>query len=309
MKYEKKVITALEQVNKLKNRGLLIKDIDLSSKYLHNISYYRLRAYTYPFQNNEDGSEHEFIRNDISFDDIIDIYCFDRRLRSLIFNAIEKIEISLRSKLALIYSVDKDDAFWFMNKNLYYTEEKFYEINSIIKKEVNRSREDFIKHYFDKYTEPILPPSWMTLETVSMGTLSKILKYLKKSDKSIKSIVKEYGLYKVDIFITWIHGLATLRNICAHHGRLWNRRFVVTLNYPNNTDYDFMGQEEYSKIRDNKLFAYLSIILYLLNVISPSSSFRDNLISLIKERPKLIDLKDMGFPNDWKTFTLWNYKK
>ena len=80
MKYEKHPIDTREQVLRLEERGLIIKDELLAEQFLHNISYYRLRAYTYPFQMNEEGKEHIFVQDNISFDDIIELYCFDRRL-------------------------------------------------------------------------------------------------------------------------------------------------------------------------------------------------------------------------------------
>ena len=97
--YEKSPISIEEQVQKLKSKGLVINDEELAARYLSNISYYRLRAYTYPFQDNSDPEKHhEFLRKDINFKDIIDLYCFDRRLRFLVFNALEKVEVALRAK-------------------------------------------------------------------------------------------------------------------------------------------------------------------------------------------------------------------
>jgi len=94
MKYTKKPLTIEEQIAKLKQRGLIIIDDNSTANYLANISYYRLRAYTFPFQdNNNETNDHHFFRNDISFKDILDLYCFDRRLRLLILNALEKIEV------------------------------------------------------------------------------------------------------------------------------------------------------------------------------------------------------------------------
>ena len=102
--YTKRPLSIKTQVAKLEKRGLIIDDENLAGDYLSNISYYRLRAYTYPFQNNTDSEvDHSFLRTDIHFKDIIDLYCFDRRLRSLIFNAIEKIEVTER--LYLLYKV------------------------------------------------------------------------------------------------------------------------------------------------------------------------------------------------------------
>ena len=317
MKYDKKPIDTAEQVHRLEQRGLLIDDKKLAEQYLHNISYYRLRAYTYPFQNNEEGCEHIFLRNDISFEDIIDLYCFDRRLRSLLFNAIEKIEVALRTRIALIYSTNEGDGFWFLNHRLYYLHDKFLTLTrneeidgelivGDLMKEVNRSNEDFIAHYKKKYGDPPFPPAWMTLEVVSMGTLSKLFSALDKNNPSSIVISRGLGIKKVEILKNWMHGLSSLRNICAHHSRIWNRRFTIGLQFPRSTStYSFLSRTEIDQIRNNKLFGYLSIIIYLLQVISPESSFKENLLSLLNTKPKLVSLKDMGFPSEWETFTLW----
>ncbi len=106
MKYQKQPLSIAEQIAKLEGRGLLFKDKNLAAKYLSNISYYRLRAYTYPFQDNDDPNmDHQFIREDITFQDIIDLYVFDRRLRSLVFNELEKW---LRYNIACIGLMRKD---------------------------------------------------------------------------------------------------------------------------------------------------------------------------------------------------------
>ncbi|WP_316904796.1 Abi family protein [Prevotella bivia] len=267
-------------------------------------------------QNNGEGANHEFLRKDISFQDVIDLYCFDRRLRSLIFNAIEKIEVALRTRIALTYSVDENDAFWFLNHKLYFQHDKFIALtrNEIIDdkpvvgdlmKEVKRSNEEFIAHYYQKYSEPAFPPAWMTLEVVSMGTLSKLFFALDKNNPSSKTICRDLGLYNVDILKNWMHGLSSLRNTCAHHSRVWNRRFTIALKFPYRTNYPFLSKQEAATIRDNKLFAYLSVILYLQQIISPDSSFRKSLLTLLDKSPKLVVLKDMGFPEKWREYSLW----
>ena len=97
MNYSKPAITIQDQIAKLKARGLRFDDEALAESYLSNISYYRLRAYTYPFQDNNDP-DHPF-KVDISFEDIIKLYVFDRKLRNLLFDALEKIEISFRTQI------------------------------------------------------------------------------------------------------------------------------------------------------------------------------------------------------------------
>lgn len=103
MNCTKNPLTLNEQLEKLKSRGLTINDHNKAKYYLSNISYYRLRAYTYPFQDNSDPN-HPFLV-DISFEDIINIYVFDRHLRLIIFNIIEKIEVAIRTKIIYYYSL------------------------------------------------------------------------------------------------------------------------------------------------------------------------------------------------------------
>lgn len=101
------------------------------------------------------------MRSDIHFSDIIDLYCFDRRLRSLIFNAIEKIEVAVRAKIVQTYCESTRSSHWFSNKSLYKEKEvtdkkgnkttAFDLLMADIESEIKRSNEDFIKHYNNKY--------------------------------------------------------------------------------------------------------------------------------------------------------------
>lgn len=313
--YTKKPLSIKTQVFRLENRGLIIDDENLAGDYLSNISYYRLRAYTYPFQNNIDPeADHCFLRDDIHFKDIIDLYCFDRRLRSLIFNAIEKIEVALRTKIVQIYSETTGNSHWYEDESLFKDnsflnkdDEKTYLYDILyddIEHEVDRSNEDFIKHYKSKYSNPETPPAWMTLEVISFGTLSRLYELLKKDDNK-KMVAKSFGLNKIDILENWMHALSNLRNCCAHHSRVWNRRFIVNILLPTNADHLFLDRDTISKVKRNKLFAYLCCIKYILDIISPNNSFHKNLKELIANGGKLLSLKDMGFPENWNYLGVW----
>lgn len=178
--YNKKPLTIDQQIAKLENRGLEFDDKTSAANYLSNISYYRLRAYTYPFQDNDDPeNDHRFIRKGISFNDIIDLYCFDRRLRALVFNALEKIEVAARTKIIYTYSIASNDSHWYVDDAHYEEECKFDILEKEMGDDIDRSNEDFIKHYDQKYSQPDFPPSWMGLEVVSFGTLSKLYEALK----------------------------------------------------------------------------------------------------------------------------------
>ncbi len=300
--YRKKPLSLAEQVEKLKSRGLIIDNENRARAYLSNISYYRLRAYTYPFQDNGEGADHRFLRNNIHFQDIIDLYCFDRRLRSLIFNAIEKIEVAVRTKITQIYAESTNDSHWYSNKSLY--RESIDALSEHIETDIRRSNEDFIKHYRSKYYQPPLPPSWMALEVVSFATLSRLYQILRLDGRKLY-IAEQFGLKKADVLENWLHAISNLRNCCAHHSRVWNRRFMVGVKLPYNTLRPFMDKRQIREIHSNKLFAVLSCIVFILDIISPGSDFKKNIKELLKSECALLDPKDMGFPVNWRELPLW----
>lgn len=297
MQYNKVPITIPEQIALLKQRGLEFKDESKAAHYLSNISYYRLRAYTYPFQENN-TADHPFVKN-ITFDDIIDLYVFDRQLRLLIFDAVEKIEIALRTKIIYSYCI-KHGSHWHENMNLYRDSNRFIRDINKLYEEVDRSNETFIKHYKATYTNPANPASWMSLEVASMGLLSKIFENLKNGDEK-KAITAAFGLPNAKILESWMHSLAHLRNICAHHGRIWNRRLTTVPILPRNTTNAFLKN---TNIHINKIYPILSCATYILHIISPGSSFNNRLKGMVNGC-KMIDLKEMGFPGNWEMEPIW----
>ncbi len=315
MDYSKRPLSLQQQIEKLKSRGLLFEDEQLAECYLFNISYYRLRAYTYPFQDNTSaGADHRFIKDDIWFSDIIDLYCFDRRLRSLLFNAIEKIEVAVRARLVQVYSESYGCSHWFTNESIYKSIAKtdrngnpttaFALLMKDIEGEVNRSNEDFIKHYYNKYDNPQLPPAWMTLEVLSLGTLSKLYQLLKKSQEK-RDIAKGFGLNDDRLFANWLHAIAVWRNCCAHHSRIWNRRSIINVQLPTNADYPFLDSHTLRTIHPNKLFTVLCCIKYIINIISPDSDLKRNILSIMGDGGNLLDIDEMGFPKNWKHLGVW----
>jgi abortive infection bacteriophage resistance protein len=296
MKYTKLPVSIPDQIKKLKSRGLHFENEAKASHYLSNISYYRLRAYTYPFQDNT-NPEHPFIKK-VSFEDIIQLYVFDRRLRLLIFNAIEKIEIALRTQIIYEYAMTYG-GFWHLKPELYNKPVYFAEHIASLQKEIDRSHETFIEHYRKKYSEPKEPPCWMSLEVSSIGLLSKIFSNLKKDDCKNK-ITNHFGLKDVDILTNWMFCFSNIRNTCAHHGRIWNRRFSQ-ITIPRKPIFQFINNKE---IHPNKIYASICCIQYILNIISPQSDFKNKILELMNSCPLLQD-KEMGFPKNWREEALW----
>jgi abortive infection bacteriophage resistance protein len=297
MKYNKLSIPISEQILKLKQRGLEFKDDAKAAHYLSNISYYRLRAYTYPFQDNVNPG-HPFILK-VSFEDIVQLYVFDRQLRLLIFNAIEKIEIALRTQIIYQYSLVYG-GHWHINPSLYNNSVYFAEQIASLQKEVDRSNETFIKHYKATYTDPKTPPSWMSLEVTSMGLLSKLFSNL-KNDVCKDTIAKHFGLKDPDILKNWMYCFSIIRNTCAHHGRIWNRRLPQVI-LPKKPLNQFIDKRD---IYTNKIYASICCVQYILNIISPQHGFKEKLLALVTNCP-LLQEKEIGFPKNWQGEKLWH---
>ena len=303
--YEKQPLSVAEQIEKLKRRGLIIQDYSFAQKTLSNISYYRLRAYTYPFQDNA-NPDHPFTQS-ISLEDIISLLTFDSKLRTLVFSAIEKIEIALRAQLVYHFSL-RYGSHWHVNRSLFNEEvdkngySKFDNLMENLTHEVNRGHEDFIAHYKRKYAAPAEPPSWMGLETVTFGTLSKFLSNLNGCNEKYE-VVRYFGLNNADLFENWIYGINTIRNVCAHHGRLWNRGRLAKIKYPTNPINPFIQQRwgrEYSM-----LYGYLCAIPYLLHSMSATDyGFKESLKTLLSAHP-IVDEAKMGFPDGWRADPFW----
>jgi abortive infection bacteriophage resistance protein len=298
MEFNKPPISIPEQVALLQRRGLVVTNTNQAISYLSNINYYRLRAYTYPFQNNT-LLEQPFIA-DITFDDIIQLYVFDRKLRIFVFDAIEKIEIALRSQMIYHESI-LEGSHWYLKSDLYRDANRYQSDIEHLKKEIDRSSEIFLSHYKNTYTEPVEPPVWMAFEVAAMGTLSKIYSNLKNGSAK-RDIANHFGLSH-NVLQNWLQHISIIRNICAHHGRLWNRPLSHTLMIPNNPQDAWLVNS--NTVSPQKIYHSLSAIIYLLNRISPGHSFTERIVDLIVQFP-IANPIEMGFTTTWQEERLWH---
>jgi len=179
--YKKPAITYQTQLQQLKNRGLTIENEEKALHLLENLSYYRLSAYLYPLL--ERDKEKHIFKEKATFDTAFKMYCFDRELRLLLLNNLEKIEISFRAKLIYVLS-HKYDTFWYTYNKLFKNEIVQNKGIENINKLYVDSTEDFVLKYKRKYLNNFLP-SWMAMEIVTFTHLSKTYENLK--DTSAKS--------------------------------------------------------------------------------------------------------------------------
>ncbi len=234
-----------------------------------------------------------------SFENAVKLYYFDKQFRALLFSVIQSIEIALPTKMIHHVSM-KYGAFWFINPALAFNSSLFTTNLLHVKNEISRSKEDFIQDHFAKYTSPDIPPAWKTLEVVTFGTLSKL--YFNLNDNHIKKVIaSEFNLPHRKFLDSWIKSMAVLRNIIAHHARLWNRNFPSIPLLPRHLPYPWV---EISGLLTQKIYPQLCVLAYLENAIHPVNSFVKELKLLLCKYPN-VDVAAMGFPEDWEIQPLW----
>jgi len=221
----------------------------------------------------------------------------------LIFDAIEKIEISLRTQIIYHFAL-QHGSHWQTNPRLYRDTARFAKHIENLNREIERSDETFIKHYKEKYNKPSQPPSWMSLEVASMGTLSKLYQNIKDGDAK-RTVADNFGIIKIRNLENWMFCFSSVRNICAHHGRLWNRRLSSIIRLPYTTKYKFLNKKEVKAIYTNKIYATLLAMNYVLEIVDPNFKFGDKLKQLMTECP-LNQQKAMGFHENWEDHSFWN---
>ncbi|MFC1644793.1 Abi family protein [Patescibacteria group bacterium] len=284
MKYEKPPKTIDEQIEILKKRGLIVNDEDEMRRYLKNISYYHLSIYFKHFQ-----KDNFFIKG-VEFDDVLNIYIFDQKLRLLLLDVLERIEKSFKCRLAYEMSVSSGDSCWIADSC--YFKNKVKHDNRIVGllEKLRDSKETYIKHFYEKYSSPEYPPIWMIIEALTFGQSVVVYGMLKKENQKI--IADTYGLNKKFVF-NWLHALSIIRNFCAHHSRLWNREMVIILSQKHG-----LYRNLFDNSNGNRLFNYL-IVMQIINCkFNPDSKWLDRMEVIINEHK--INISHMGFPEDWR---------
>jgi len=304
LKFIKPPLDIDEQIKLLQKRGLILKDRDFAHHFLQFVSYYRFSQYTYTNEyKNSDGTRTHKFKKSTFFKDIVDLYVFDSKLRSYMMNAIERIEIAFRTRLIYVMSI-RHGAHWYMNSELFTAKLNHNDFIDHVKKECGQSaiigsfkekkRESFIKHYFKKYGSPSLPPCWMISEIISLGRWSYIFSCIKDREDQ-KQISSAFNLH-YRILDSWIQSIVYLRNLCAHHNRIWNRIFVIS---PRITT----SLEKY--LQNNRtLAAQATILNFLIKVTTPDTKWSERLIHFLNAS-KNIKIIEMGFNSSWFSDKFW----
>jgi abortive infection bacteriophage resistance protein len=296
--YDKPWLSVPDQLRKLKDYGLSIADEAGACAFLQHINYYRFSGYGLAFKDDQ----HSF-RTGTTFDQVRDAYCFDRALRDLVTEALEIIELDLRATVAFIFGRNHqpfghiDPANFFHKFNHAMWLDKLHD-------ETDRSDELFIEHYKATYIEFPELPIWVATEIMSFGALSFMYSGMLRQDQ--KDIAFRYHVQS-DTLQSWIHHLVYTRNLCAHHARIWDRKWAIAPDQP-------PGKDWQPPLLPNtaRLFASLLVQGKLLYNCPAERQFthewRQRIEALIDaQTPAVPDAAARtGMPLDWKKHPLWS---
>lgn len=268
--YSKPFLTIAQQIEQLKSRGMQFEDAAKASYHLENLNYYRLSAYWLPFE--LDHQTHTF-KDGTNFDRVLELYIFDRELRLLMLDAIERIEVSVRSRFAYEIS-QKYGSHPHLDESIFKSLPHYKKTLGKLKAEIDRSKEPFIKHFKEKYSEEF-PPIWASVELMTLGQVSNWFSLVKR--RQDRQLIAKYYDLDEKVLASFLHHLTIIRNICAHHSVLWNKKLTLEFVIPKEMQTSFNLDEK------RKLFNTFVMLEFLMDKISGDNHWKERLEALINK--------------------------
>jgi len=303
----------------LEERGLQVDDRAAALSYLARIGYYRLSGYWYPFRRLEISQDDDgrlvkrrlnaFVA-DSHFREVVDLYVFDKKLRLLALDALERIEMALRVDIA--HLLGEQDIHAHENPQCLHG----HFSKQVLKKGYGKGRtqhqlwlekyqqhlhrarrEPFVAHYLGKYGRL---PIWVAVEVWDFGMMSKLYAGMKPPDQN--RIADKYGAKDGHTLAEWLRSLNFIRNVSAHHSRLWNIN-VLERSAP------FADDAYWQALNNARPFFYFCLIQKLMRIICPNSRWHQRVRALMADFPQTtsgaVSLRDAGVIDDWQSWGLW----
>lgn len=292
--YPKNIQTIAQLLQKWSNAGMQIDAADNASDVLNRIGYYRLKGYAFHLIDQTTGQ----FQQGTTFANVVSLYQFDTKLSHLVFSFLSSIEVTLRARLVSAL-LTNNDALILNDPSFFKDKEKYWKNQSSIASEIARSNDVFIKHNYDNHDGAI--PLWATVEVMSFGTLSKVIKNLKPGNATYTALIGSYKVMSANgnlvapsqkMFTSWIQAVAVMRNICAHNSRIYNR---VISTIPELTLADRVNPP----VQYNGLYQILLAMKYLRPTDDDWNTFVVELKNLFAQYATVVDISKLNFPTDW----------
>lgn len=283
--YAKVATLPAAQLQHLQQKGLQVPNQQTALSSLKSLGYNRLLIYMRALQD----AQKQFVPG-TSFEDIVYLYDFDRKLRLLCLDAIERIEVAVRAAICNTLSVQLGPHF--------YLESHHFNDHGGMREflaKAGAANSIAVKHYTDTYNRPSFPPLWTVMEAVTFGCVSRLYSNL-HIDKR-KLVAAEFG-YDEKVLVSWLRSINVVRNMCAHHNRLWNASIAVNLPVQATQ----LKQEWFS---DRPRFANRAVVMAaLLKRIETVPDWHQRLRGLVLSHQAIKPLA-MGFEAGWETRAFW----
>lgn len=299
--FSKPPLSYVQQIDHLRASGLAIEDDAIAHYWLQHVSYYRLSAYWLYFERPKAGRGPRF-RPGTRFSDITALYDFDRNLRRLVMRGTEHVEVALRGSWAYQLA-HSGGGHAYLDPAFYRDTREFQASRATLERAVGHSSETYIDHYRRTYDTPALPPVWMVAEMMSLGQLSRW--YSNLSDRALRNRIAAPLSLPETVLVPLVRHLTDVRNICAHHGRLWNRGFLQPPKLAQKPTDLNLSLDLGATQAPAKLYNSLTTIAHLIRTIAPESTWSTDLVALLLTHPTA-DLSAMGFPVDWQQRPMWS---
>ena len=295
IRYTKVLTKITDQVAQLRKRGLVVNDAEAVERFLGHVNYYRLSGYCRAFEN----ARHQFVAG-TSFESIYAAYQFDTTLRDLFTESLELIEIDIRSAIAYSFGL-RYGAFGHASAANFHKRFDHATWIDRLRTETKRSSELFVNHFRTRYREFPDIPIWAAVEVMSFGGLSRMISGLWKHDRQM--VAASYGVNAKELS-SIAHHFVYVRNLCAHHSRLWDRTWTVKPDLPNNPNWTT------PPVSNRHLWGTLLLFRLFLNR-SPSlaatrQTWKHRVDALMISPPAVHDpLQRMGMPPNWHDHQIW----
>jgi len=294
----------------LKSRGLIVADDVAATECLHRTGYYRLSAYWYPFREIVSGARIDKFLPGSHFEDAIKLYDYDKEFKLLLLDALECVEIGLRIETAALLGKRNmyahEDRNTFSSRFTHPVGSSSYDtwINKF-QSNVARSQAPFVVHFRTKYGRSASLPIWVAVELWDFGLLSYAFSGLRIADQ--KTLAQNFLIPRGDLLKSWVRSLNYVRNVIAHHSRLWNSNIVDVPELPTLGEMAAFDPLLTISNASTRVYAACCILSHLMSVISPKSPWKSEMTALFKRFPTMpyANLQDMGIPPDWETHSFW----
>ena len=296
----KKFKTYEEQLDVLAERGMDVGDREEAVLLLKRVSYYRLSGYCYPFREFKNNSRADTFFPGTRLRDVVALYEFDSRLRTATFAALTPIELAIRARLG--HELGHLDPLIHLKPEMLETTDrssKYEYWRSRYDRELKSSREDFVKHHKQKYGGKL--PVWAATEIMDWGSLTYLYEL---SPRSVQNIISSQCDLTAPQLRSWLKALNIVRNICAHHGRLFNRVHAISPKLPaqgTHADLDCINTDW------KRTFGQLTLVQLLLDRFNVGD--KKLLPTVVQSFPEvqIVPISHIGAPDNWQTASnLWN---